>query len=510
MEEINLKSIIGQKPYRQMVYDQQQGKPVDYRDLLKNKINPEGGDSGGSISQTVLDSQAAGSSSTTTSIYNPATVVSTGTITFTGGAHAIFGSGRDGAKTLSGDESFALQDFSIIKNYTDLTLNGYTLSTSLGQACCVIFVSGTLSLGSGGIIKHSGNTYQHATGSSADHYATDAIGSIAGGSGQPEGGCLWVFARKITGSGTISANGVAGGAGETMDFSGGAVSPGVLPGKTYARIMGQLLNQSGAGVVAPTVSATLAGKAGGVCGLRTNNTTEIWYQNGLLWIEPWPRALHQDSTDNTDAVSWESSTTSGKNDGRFTHLFTGQAGASGGYGGTAGAPFGLGGAGGGAGGAGVVGIDGGSGGAGGTAPGGTADVSDPADVGCGGGGGGGGAGGVCMVRCAQNETTQLYIQANGGAGGNAGACASRGSSDTGSASAGGSGGGGGGAGGFCGYEGPAGTSTTVTADGGTGGSGAAGASVGTGGVDGGPGAAGEDGDDGYCFDGRYTISVVIS
>lgn len=108
-----------------------------------------------------------------------------------------FLSGSDGDATISSNQAIPRQ----VMFYNNLTINsGITLSTIAGSPC-VIFVKGTLALN--GNISADGNGKAAAAGSA---------GQGAGGNG---GGILLIFAKNITGSGKISANGADGGNGST-------------------------------------------------------------------------------------------------------------------------------------------------------------------------------------------------------------------------------------------------------------------------------------------------------
>lgn len=512
-DDINLKSIIGPKPYRQLVFDQQSGKPIDYRDLLKNRISPEGTDSGTS-SQTTIDSNAANSSSTTTNIYNPLLA----TLSVTGSLFGAFGDGADGDLSLGSNTEIALQDASVVKHYNNLTLNGYTLSIAEGQSMAVIFVNGTLSLGTNGVIKHSGNPYHTLNKTSTQLYGVPAAGVPGGlgGAGGKPGGLLLVFARTITGSGTIHTDGAAGltGANTIVDAGGGNF--GGLAGTSGLRatnLWGRNITQTG--LTYPTAApSTSTGGAGGLPETSVGSAPNydyfsVWYRN----------PAHLLSFTNT-YLAGDSAPSSIETSNAVPHLFChgtgGQSGGAASGGSTRAASHSGGGGGGGAGGTFFQSKFGGAGGAGGSGGSGYDDQNAPFtswyNSTGGGGGGGGGTGGICIVRCAANSTTALVVRSSGGAGGPgaAGALVLGGLADAGTAGAtwgNGGGSGGGGAGGIALYDGPSSAGLSVLAAGGV--AGAVGVPASAGGGSGGDGVAGSAGATGYAYNCSYTFSIAL-
>jgi len=118
-----------------------------------------------------------------------------------------FGSGIDGTLTLSGDTTLA--SLSWCKQYSALDLAGHTLTQTSSDKFIVIYVSGTLTLG-GGTIKSS---YVSETGTAGGNGDTGHNPSGYGGAGGAGTGAVYVCAKTISGTGTITAAGVAGTAG---------------------------------------------------------------------------------------------------------------------------------------------------------------------------------------------------------------------------------------------------------------------------------------------------------
>ena len=106
---------------------------------------------------------------------------------------AYYGTAADSTVTYSSTTDLGADNF---KQYNDLTINaGVVLS---GNFPFIVFVRGTLTLN--GTI--SANTDQGG-----------GAGGGGGGAGGAAAGTVFVFARNITGTGTIRANGAVGSAG---------------------------------------------------------------------------------------------------------------------------------------------------------------------------------------------------------------------------------------------------------------------------------------------------------
>jgi len=126
------------------------------------------------------------------------------------GGLAIFGDGSDGDVTTTGDVTLTRDMF-----YNSLTVDtGHTLY----PAGYRIFVKGTLTVNTGGIIDRSGNDGSGTTGGAA--LAAGTLGGSGaggdtgaggdGGAGGSGGGVMVIVAKNIVNNGTIRANGGAG------------------------------------------------------------------------------------------------------------------------------------------------------------------------------------------------------------------------------------------------------------------------------------------------------------
>lgn len=335
-----------------------------------------------------------------------------GTGTGIGGAWC-YGDGSDGALVLAGHTTLAASQY--VFNYTSITLAGFTLTGA--DDLTVIYCQGTLSLGGGTI-----QARQQAQVNGGASVQTGAGGG--GGKGGGAVGVLFLYAKTISGTGTISASGLAG----TAGTAGGTTSEntataGGTNGSATSFLQGVATaggNSTGGGV--PTAGAASTALT------AIQKTT---FRNCLAWI--CTSGSYVDTTS-----QWYSLARSGAGGGAGEGQTIGGAGGGGGGGG---GNYGNGG-GGGAGGA--RGSGGGAGGGGG------------------GGAGGGGAAGGYLIVATDSIASTVTCSANGGTGG-AGAAGGAGTL------AGDGGGGGGGGGGFVIVLAQASSGVTVTASLGAGG-----------------------------------------
>lgn len=336
------------------------------------------------------------------------------------GLNEFFGNGADGALTLSGDLTLTASVY--VFRYSDVTLNGYTLTAA--DAFTLLQISGTLSMG-GGTIRAS----QGAVNDSPA--ATQTGGTGKGGYGGGLIGGLHVRARTITGTGTIHAKGQDGGGGGTGGTTLENTANGSVAGSNAPRrVMGQ--DFGAAGSVNPTAQVAMTAIQRVVF-----NAVSAWFFISDVYISNVSRWYNlADSGSSGQTAEAQSA--------------NGPAGGSGG------------------GGAGYYGA-GGNGGLGEVRVGGTGG-------GAGGGGGGGGAGCVCIV-ITESAPSTLTVSARGG---NGGAGASKGAGVV----SGNAAGGGGGGGGLAILLAQYGCTATVTATGGNAGSSAGSASAAAAGSDG--------------------------
>lgn len=323
----------------------------------------------------------------------------------------MYGNGELGALTLVADTTYDNAAGSYFAMFSSITNAGFTLTWS-GEIAPVA-VSGTVSLGSGGkIIAQQAVTAARTGGASLQ-----TGGGGAGGAGGGSCGALYLYAKTITGTGTISANGKAGvnggNGGATLENKGSNTGQdGLNP--IYVR-----------GV---SVTPTVAGKP--TAGAAISAANQRAFHFSVTWTY-----LSDSLVDAT--YRW------------FSYAGTGAGGNSGPATSNAGAGAGAGPSGGG----------GGYYGAGGAA-----GTSETGASGTGGGGGGGGAGGgaagcVCIV-ITDSAPSTLTVSSNGGNGGNGGAEGVAGAHSN-------AGGAGGGGGGIAILAAQTGNTSTVTATGGT-------------------------------------------
>lgn len=110
-----------------------------------------------------------------------------------------FGDGSDGALNLTGNITLNPGDSE--KQYTDVSLNGYTITIDGTDSYINWKISGTLDWG-GGIIDAIGKGGPGGSGAAA--------GAGTGGDGGAGGGSIVIHARNMVGTGTIQADGVDG------------------------------------------------------------------------------------------------------------------------------------------------------------------------------------------------------------------------------------------------------------------------------------------------------------
>jgi len=359
----------------------------------------------------------------------------------------IYGAGQDGALSLGGNTTLAAGD--CIRQFTDLSLNGFTLTITSTDTYLIIYVSGTLSLGSGGVIKG-------VTASTGGGGGSGGNASTNGGAGGSTLTSILIFAKAITGSGTISAEGVSGVNGGNADTGGAnANGNGGTAGDANVRVFGTAITGGGAGAgggskqtVANTPPATGAAGVAGAGGTTFVDTTRKNIINDLNQV-----IFRNDFSSLTGSGS--------------PRCWNGAPGGGGGGGGHASVGAGathVAGAGGGGGGASFI-ASGGAGGKGGDV--GAAGTQATDNQGGGGGGGGGGSGGLVIV-WSDSVPSGLIVSANGGNGGNGGNASGAGGN-------GGGAGGGGGGGGLAILVANNGNTATCQANGGT--KGTAGGSV---------------------------------
>lgn len=369
---------------------------------------------------------------------------------------AVGGNGVDGAVSLG--SSTVTVTTSFVLNYTTLDVGTGTLSLE-GTFWTHIVYAETIT-GTGGIVQRGASTFGGNGGGAG---ATGASGGGSGGAGGRSPTSFWVYAKQVTGSGTIRIlpfDGVVGNNATAATVTGNGAQS--TSGSLQTSFFGSTDVTWFAGSVGPSTGGQSAGPGGTTSDGGTNDSEVIQVlYDWATWISP-------------KGPNRATTTTLSAGGGRYFYSRTGQGGGAGGR--NTGAQGGGGGAGGSAligrtqsGAARARGGDGGAGGAGG--------------AGSGGGGGGSGSEGGTLYVEAMSIASGWTLSALGGNGGNGGAGHGWG------------GGGGGGAGGDGGivivYTAVA-TSATISAAGGTGGTGgAAGASGGA------PGSNGSNGRAGY-------------
>jgi len=362
---------------------------------------------------------------------------------------AMFGDGIDGDVTISSNTTITQVNFRAIKRYNNLTIDGgFSLRGDASSIVTMIFVKGTLTIG-------SGSTIQGRAGS----FGVGGVGGNGGGSGGAGGNSnssLQLFARSVIGPGdggaaTIGAYGGPGVSGANATIPTGSTagaSGGGLPGSVNATIMfGDQLNLTSPGVGQPaSTAATIAGPIG--------SSPQI--------------TAYQDIETHIFLDAWAINGTNGSLKFHYSH--GGVGGASGhavtsGVGGTTGSSGAA------SGGWFKAGSNGGGGGTSGSTGGNKSG---------GGGGGSGAPGNYARIVFAREDSScsRITLSCNGGNGGNGGN-----SYAPGPGSHGGGGGGAGGPGGVLFYCGP-GLVGSVTAAGGALGTG------GTGSIDAGNGQSG--------------------
>jgi len=318
-----------------------------------------------------------------------------------------YGTQFDGALTLVADTTLAQN--TNVRNYSTLSLAGFTLSVNTNDNFMVIFAD-AISGGGGSL-----STFQGTGGQGG---GTGGLNALAGDGGRIRKSVFCGF-RALSGNLTVTAageNGQAAGGTAARGHAGGLLGTGV----NVAWGIGTGNDGRGGG----GGQAANPGGAGGGGGAGFSATSVKLYrdvQNALAFF----MSSFGPMTSANDAYFY----------------FAGACGGGGGEG----LPGGFG----------DNDCGGGGGGGGWFAGGGAGRHGTFQTSPCGGGGGGGGSGAVCIV-VTEDTSAGLTVSAKGGAGGN-------GSN--------GGGGGGGGGGGIGLLAAPAGTSATLTAAGGTKGTG---------------------------------------
>jgi len=301
-----------------------------------------------------------------------------------------YGTGADGNVTISVNTDLARANF---KNYRNLTINASI--TLQGNSPFTIFVYDTLTL--------NGTV-------SVNTELTGGAGGGGGGAGGSSGGRLFVFARRIIGTGTIRANGGTGsnGAAATAYTAGSNASTSEMEGTTFT---GATLGNLGGGAT---------GGASGTAGSTTRRFLSLYvlraYQEMLI---TGVLLRHSQAGPGAGGAGSSAGNGGGGGGGGGSAISTGGDGGTGGVDNGSAAASGTGGGGGSSAGVVAVGFESGSavtvqaiGGDGGTGS--AAGGLDAA----GGGGGGAGAGGLALVFADQFIGT---LNVNGGTGGTGGA-----------------------------------------------------------------------------------------
>lgn len=351
------------------------------------------------------------------------------------GFYEWFGTGADSSLTLGSNTTLAAA--TNIKHFTTLTLSTFTLDHNAADFGLVIYCQTSLTSSAGGAIVSDkiggGGTSGAAAGANAG----------AGGAGGGASGFIYVYAKKITGTGSIGGGVVGTAGGNAVAGANGSNSGGSAGGAASAKNK-QWLDQNDSNTAAQAAGggnnggAAAAGGAGGTATTptaaqvtATANDYLRYIHIGGLFDSAQAVVAPPDSRQNTAPPG------SGGGGGAITNN-TISSTANGGAGGGGGAYVGAGGA----------------GGNGGTSANATNNSS-------GGGGGGGGGGASVTVVVTTSLSSTWTIKADGGTGGAGG--------NGNGASGNGAGGGGGGSGGICVLINPSGSGVTPTAAGGAGG-----------------------------------------
>lgn len=405
---------------------------------------------------------SASSSVSTTTILNSAAAPGLG----------LYGDGADGALSLGANTEIA-DGPPICRRYSTGDLAGYYLSgRSQAYGSLILYFSGQLNMNAGAIYAPGdGNTAAIGGNSAAPTMAGAGGGAGRVGSGPHEDHgreALYVYAKTIIGTGTISAKGGDGTAGSTASVTpntntnGNPAASGtqttICKGTSYSGVGGGLSRGNG-GLGDQSVPSNATG------GVPNNANNTVGFLNDIKDCSPFTLLT---------GGSGPYATT-----GHRRNAVTPDGGGGGAGGCSIGWPPGY-------------YACGGGGGAGGSfrqSPGGGAGGQGAAGVQCtavlqtsgaGGGGGGGLPGGIVLV-ITESAPATLTVTANGGTGGNAGN-----QNGAGAQTGGGGGGGGGGEGGIamliCQGSNPAPPTATAAGGGagtkGTGGTGAADGSAG--------------------------------
>ncbi len=183
---------------------------------------------------------------------------------------AYFGDGSDGSITLVADTTRAAN--ANVVRASAINLAGYTWRANAADDAFVIYCSGTLTLAGGTITADN-------LGVAGGTAGTASNGGGAGGAGGASVGSVWVFAKAISGTGTISGKGNNGangadGTAYTGTAGGGNGGNGNVLG---ARVFGD----------APTTACILAGggaAAGGTAGDGGTGTHRVLFADILKYI----------------------------------------------------------------------------------------------------------------------------------------------------------------------------------------------------------------------------------
>lgn len=335
----------------------------------------------------------------------------------------LYGQGDDGSPSSPLGANTTLSSGDMVVRFTNLDLNGFSLTGNSDDRSMMVYVSGTLTMASG-FISPPGDATNPAGGAGGG-----AAGD--GGTGGQGRRVLYLYANTISGTGTIRANGEDGtngvnGAASTSSVNGlsgaGANSSLFLfneqVGQSAFGGNNAFANSGGSQRTAPNVNGRTRSLARDMhrwfyFGVHPLNSTTISQRNGLGSQGPGGGG----AADRNGAIT-----------------------AGGGGGGAPGGTFlGLGGTGG----------DGGDG------------IGATGGAG-GGGGGGGSSGGLLLVAAETQSGGTLTVEVNGANGGDGG--------NAGTANAGNGAGAGGGGGGVAIFVGPSNATVTMTATGGSAGS----------------------------------------
>lgn len=371
---------------------------------------------------------------------------------------AIYGTGEDGSLTLAADTTIA-NSYDNIKQYSSVTLAGFTLTANDNSGTLILLISGTLSLGGGTIARGT-------TGGGQVPASAGGTGASGGGSGGASGAgvnCVYVAARIITGTGTIHADGANGVAGSNATAASGTGNGNA--GTTGTVVSASLWGNSS--VVGVNTGGGSGGASGGGGPAGPSGDTGLTLANRaatrVIFPFLFPHGFNNTSTSGSANFAWDRTwTPAGGGGGAGASNNGGAQAGSGGAGGMGSAMW-------------IAMSTGvtGNGGAGGN---GAAGGS-----GAGGGGGGGGTSGGFVVVITESAPSTLTVRASGGTGGNGG---------NGNARGGGGGSGGGGGGGVALLVAPTNSATCTAAAGSPGTPGAPGADGGNSGGTGLSGSAG--------------------